>query len=728
MSDGDVFSIGWLTLQDWNSSRGLGVKHVMGAQRIYTPDDPNRISEARLTGGHLLGGLFWEENDGDRGHVDTWWATSPPVAYYEPDKSSKVTTTVHARPTGWYPLENADDLDQRLKEKAPKIPEWSTESLFPVGWGGTILSGSKNLERESPQKGGGQDEILLPGFYGLVAPNRNPDSLMGTPVFDLDKSKRPDVFARLQSVFSVEQVKDGAVAVKGDVVALQLGTTGQEGTSGHLLMSERSGPGEPPTVCAGGALAGGPLTSGGWGDSHTLGLTEDGYPITSAHLSTLSLFKGGTFDCPLFFEPGSWPNPNTGPHKMLVHLVNDAASSHPWVGGSRPGLGRWYSDSFFYVDEEKGPEDEIEDGPEDTVEFPPDPGGIIGLPGGTRERDPITKPGGTRQRDPDETTEGVAVVGGGGTAEGSDTQPWPPWGTGGAKAEDRPDPNDSEGRKVVAVWPEGTAFQVGHSHLEQPVNGESPKKRKPRMAVATNTILAGGGLAFRANAWATGEVNLAASPVVTPEQRALADEAPLTSVLFPYATGDGTWGGWTVVGDGSDGDRATANGGIMLLPPGVEPKDVIEGGCSSDTTAMLLLPCGIASLGFGLPNTSTGGISSGTTMTRSGTGDAAGVGFDHYGADGVNDATPLTVGDTVALGDRGSAAVSGDAVAGSVVLVPEDSSYDVSAVFSDGTIKSLSSVGTGGTDSIMTVDGGSEESGIAYEIVFDNSGNIVMEA
>src|SRR5690606_13163663 len=165
MQPADLYTLGWWCLQDWDDTRALRTKHLVGAMRRTRPQDPEDVLDtSAATEGHVLGGLHWEESH--RQYVDAWWLTPPAVSYHVPVLPSGDdgdTTTrddadaAAAQPTpSWYPLEKLDTPDWRLVGKNFELPEWcATDQRWPSGWVGTLLAGTASAER-SPQ-----EEILL---------------------------------------------------------------------------------------------------------------------------------------------------------------------------------------------------------------------------------------------------------------------------------------------------------------------------------------------------------------------------------------------------------------------------------------------------------------------------------------------------------------------------------------------------------------------------------------
>lgn len=569
----------------------------------------------------------------------------------------------------WTPLENPDDTDPRLVSKEPQLPDWASDLKFPVGWVGTVLSGTKNIER------GPQDEILLPGFFGLVAPNRGGVAEMGTPVYELGRDKRPDFFGHLQSIFSVEKVNGGQVAI-------QLGTDKLRNKPGYMLLSDWN----TGTLASGAAKQGGPLLTGGKGDQHRLGVSADGKPINALHLSTQTLFKGPGFDCPLAFELLTWPTPLPGPHPIPVHLVNDISSPHSWVKGAGSGLGRWYADSFIYSEGGEGEEIFVgpgSGGPGVTG------GGGTGTGTGTGPAGGQPPPqgpavsvgetvGSTARR------AGGAVGGGaiGGLLTGPDLDEsivGGPWNEGPAEEEETDsvipdlegDPSEDSVVGELADAPDDVVDDLTDSAVLW--NGDyygGIIQNLPTWAVMTNRLLLGGGAQFRAEAWASGQPDYSGSAFMTDRDRAAVREAPVVGGFIGYAAGDGSWDGWEYTDDGGGGGRTTSAGGIMVLPPDVAVEDVVTGGFSSgdlvaDSQFALTFPQGLGCVDFATPNES--GVAGGGVRLEE---TAVGLRFGVTDSDGVVVASPQAIFGEGGWAITGNVSITGKLTVGGMIDPP----------------------------------------------------------
>jgi hypothetical protein len=78
------------------------------------------------------------------------------------------------------------------------------------------------------------------------------------------------------------------------------------------------------------------------GDKHELARTPDGEAANSLHLNVLAPWDGDGNDAPVECDPVPYQTPTAyGPFVAPVFFRYDGGSSHPFVGGTRPGLRRW---------------------------------------------------------------------------------------------------------------------------------------------------------------------------------------------------------------------------------------------------------------------------------------------------------------------------------------------------------------------------------------------------
>ena len=99
----------------------------------------------------------------------------------------------------------------------------------------------------------------------------------------------------------------------------------------------------------------GPIHLGHANDKHLHGFDADGHPINAAHVSTNAyFFRDRTYDAPLLFE-GDYPGASGFPLQAITHLTYDGGTQHPFAGGTRAGIWRWWTEVPFYAPPTGGP-------------------------------------------------------------------------------------------------------------------------------------------------------------------------------------------------------------------------------------------------------------------------------------------------------------------------------------------------------------------------------------
>lgn len=711
----DVGNNGFFILRDHDPERDIDGRSVQGACLVTERDEFWRPINTKY--GDLSGGFLWEVLPGQRDDAHTFFLTGAAAGYNliiaasdetrersrpekpkqestrtgpkpqvpsgptgttgtrerssgatqeraaRPKQESTRTGAKHLVPTGdttrtrpdpdqtrtrnqgfgWSPLKEATELDFRFQVKNPQIPDWMQGQLWPKNYTALFSAGTKENK---------QEDILHPDFWGLFAPNRNEPAEAGTFVFDLDASGNPDKNkrARLQSIFGVERVIASAHLPGGDAVTLQLAGTPLRGTPGHLLLMDNE-------LKIGGSashIAGGPLHPGHPGDKHLLAFTDEGSPLNSIHLSTSSLFIGLGGDAGLDFQAVPYPKPDLFPFKSRVTLSYDAGGLHDWKGGKKDGLWKWYSEvPFFVVYPPIGdPWPPWVFPPEDGIRLPP-PGEGTRLPPG-EEPGGILKPGG----------EGRPLTQPGSTVGGDD--------------------------EILTPGQLQELLEEEKKKQDILVSALDPKEAYIGM---TNTLMLGGDLSFRAYSTRQGEIDARSLLVVTDSDMALMSSAPISSKFSPWSAGGGSWNEFSYTN--TPGTRlGQGSGGIVFLPGDADLKNVLAGDYeaggtrTASSTAIISFPETLSGIGFGTP-TSSGGIKSGIQVGAN----SSRLEFGFFDATGTSTETPVSIGETFGLIDRGSAAIGGDAVAGMVLLIPDVATNDLDVVFPDGTVSTLTSVG-----------------------------------
>lgn len=177
----------------------------------------------------------------------------------------------------------------------------------------------------------------------------------------------------------------------------------------------------------------GPIHLGHANDKHLHGFDADGHPINAAHISTNAyFFRDRTYDAPLLFE-GDYPGASGFPLRAITHLTYDGGTQHPFAGGTRAGIWRWWTEVPFYAPNTTTPPT---GGPPPPVTPGPGRGGGPGPPGPGRGGPPTGGPG--RGGGPGNPGGGGPVTPGGGGGGGG--------GRGGPGGPGGPNPGKGRGR------------------------------------------------------------------------------------------------------------------------------------------------------------------------------------------------------------------------------------------------------------------------------------------
>ena len=358
----DLLEGGYWPLQHQDTRFHREFRIVRYACRTVQDNDLLVPVPDRGSTGPVMGGFLWSTLD--RQEQPPIWSFAAPVVRHE----------LEARDAGLgasrtWALEKEGDwkgIEPQLEQKELQTPH---DQKYPLDWPGVALT-SVNPDI--------QNDLVLPGFAGLVAPHRAGDPELGTPVWDVDVdgSLDPVRRARLQSLCRVYRYPPAACVPFGaglepGGLAWQLGTarSGLAGAgvvadlgAGGLSTIER-GTSAPQVLATASVRAGGPLHVGGPGDQHNHGITPDGEVINSLHLSTSSLFLGHGGDAPLFFE-GSKLKEESAPLVVPAHLRLDGSAFHRTPCGAYTGLWVFQAESFFSMIPDRFP-------PEDGEPLPP---------------------------------------------------------------------------------------------------------------------------------------------------------------------------------------------------------------------------------------------------------------------------------------------------------------------------------------------------------------------
>ncbi|MBX3467188.1 MAG: tail fiber protein [Planctomycetes bacterium] len=585
----DVREGGWWPLQHHDPERAVGDRQIMGAVRLHPIESDSIQPPARSTYGDIQGGLFWEESQGRRDYLHSWWLTSPAVLSQSgPALPSALTSRLRlpngvqaGAPTpggGWLPYRRTDEdghqePDDRYTRKGPSAPKWAEDQVFPRGWPGIIAAGSDETA---------QHEALIPGAWGLVAVNHAGDPKAGTSVYDLDAQGQPDRRARLQSLVSVVQF-GAEVGAGSAALGLQLGRGGRlDGTSalGYMLLVDH----DSREVSSASARMGGPLLGGGargCAGKHLAGYTADGYAIRPTHLSTTSLWiADGLRDGVLDFDTRTpWHvDLRDLPHKIPVYIR--------WnEGGDRWSLVT--TTGLYFPD------------PQPPPPKPPPPKHPPPLP-------PLPPPGGEE----DEQDPNKLII----------------W----TNLQDA-----EEFRRLMAE-------RSGDPEPERPRLVGSPER--PEFLLSTN-VIAVPGLAIKAVALAAGQPDPTTSRVVTDQERQVVEDAPQVGQIVGVAAGDGTWDGFDLYALNDRYSHAKAPGTLLVIPPDVELHQIADGTATTKSPVALGFPTGLAETAWGTLNADTGKLGNGVVASMT----SLGLTFVLTDQDGEK----LTTGPTLSMGEGG---------------------------------------------------------------------------
>lgn len=377
--------------------------------------------------------------------------------------------------------------------------------------------------------------------------------------------------------------------------------------------------------------ASGPIHAGHDDDKHRVGVDRDGHPMNSGHLAVGAYwYRSRDHDGPMLFE-GLYPNPGPLPLISRVHLTWDGGLAHPFVGGMRAGMWRWYAEVPMLVPTgtPNRPPTVPPTGPPTRPRGPSTPGPTTPTPGGPGPGGGRPVPGGG----PGGPTTPRPVPGGG---PGGPTTPRGPGGGGGApggggvpgsgpggpttpRPSPVPDPDDRlqpdpdprvydpfrNGELPLPVPDDqegeapGSVDEVGQI---QPQDHAAWLLHFPHLQGQT-------GMTWRPQLWRCGQPSFLHSPnwdLDTMRETELRQP----QVLAMHAFGSQEQDGWDYVQmpESARARGGTTNGGVLLVPPEWEPEDVLgicgheQVSAASQQTAYFGFGTGVR-LGFGLATT-----------------------------------------------------------------------------------------------------------------------------
>lgn len=703
--------LGWVPFRDHDADKPIEDRDVVyGCEPERNERDnpfaPLEVKDPEDTTGDAGGWTRWNPIPGERPCAT--WQQGYPV---ENVTAGAGTRTRNQNAQGWTPLRKPGEKDTRFPGQDPGSYPASVVG-FPGGWPGYLQAGTEEYS---------QEEVLIPGFAGLVAVNLAGNPKLGTHVYDLDPSNNlhQTRWRELQSIFQVLDLGNSTgCGGGGKVIGVQLGPTRSEGRPGFLWAVNN----KTREVGSLSMDGGGPLALSNGPCPHTFGKDADGNRRTVGHLHNNTLFAAPYGDGPLLFSglPYIPVEEDNGPFWKRAHLRFNRELFHQVCGQLFPGVWDWEVNlPITLIPIETG--DPKEKPPWIYIPNPwwpvtprPPTGGVPGggrpVTGGGGPGGGITAPGG----DP---PGGVFPLGdvAGGPAIGPVDVAIPGLPTGGVELEgggiafplgdDVPGGPDLVPAGGVAFPLEdiggpaiggtdypGTAGGWGEPQAEtgvQPgtVGGQTPLNDHagaytPLFAHLLNCLHLS---CFHLICWPTagGEYDLTGAGATPPGgylENMIAD-SPRGGGFAGIALGDGSLGGFvageagTRVGGGLVGDT-----GMVVLPFGVNLGDLLAGTydpCGDDetppaTTAAIFSP-NVASLVFATPQQSTTQLhGAGTGIRGTDCGETTWEAIDSSGAyDGANyialsGSGVEIVGDSITLnGTDASSLSSASAIGGS---------------------------------------------------------------
>jgi hypothetical protein len=484
---------GILPLQDHGfkqDDRGLVQRASIIAGRIVGRTKASRYGRwlwKRGTVGDMTAGYLWRQSGKSTDRKNPAWRMSPFAARVQPPTTGSPGAPLgHAVTT--LPIRDRTGLeDQNFDPMQSVSPRGGQTRLWPrflSGWVGFMATGTREDD---------QEDIFLPTDPRLVAAHRG-DKETGTIVVDATRGGAVDEAAQapLQSVFRVVRKPVGIRGLAGNasnVVAIQLGRSGQGDTPGTLFADGPDQTGTYAQPAASGAAAslarpgvrdGGPFDCASGCTQHRIGADADGNPVNVLHFSDKTLFRtgnrapittgvgnyiydpngtnsktlinytttpGGIFDGPQDFET-RWPSPiDFEQYKLIVHMGWDPDKTYRLSRDAQDtqhrGMWRWWSNAPIGIntpgEPPKGP---ITPGGGKPPIGPP-PGKI---PGGDNNGGPITGGGGPVPEGGGPGTPPGDGAGGPGTGGPGFPPPVPPGGgrptaSGGPRGQDGDDPD-----------------------------------------------------------------------------------------------------------------------------------------------------------------------------------------------------------------------------------------------------------------------------------------------
>jgi len=457
-------------------------------------------------------------------------------------------------------------IDMFYREQPDYHPDWPR---IPGGMSGFVTA-AVDYQKQVP--------IYLHGDPRLVAVNFAGDPFCGSLVCDLnaDDELDTDRCARLQSAWRVVLTRNGCgdFKVTGALngLAWQLGYSGQDKIAGLGMTYDTENIPAGFTGSAAGSDRGivglfgmkayGPFDVGDYVDQHQIGVTADGEPINSGHITTDAYFHGHGGDAPLHFQAALYREPPKQPLKTRVHLRYDPKIKHPHVCGEKDGMWRWIAEAMFDIP------------PTDQPPPPPGPG-------------PGPGPGG----------------GGGGAGGG---------GAGGAGGGPGPKPKPIPDFETPGLIGPAEIFRLLSQEMEEAFRSRAVDT--PPEAFGSTTVQTSfPAILMRPTVASIMEADLRSDRNPTDES---IDWYNATAPVTLRMEGFGQVVGSTPIYTQAPGDGrfrpGTSNGGMLFVNPELDLADYetsFEPDEITKSTSYVVMTPGV-NLGFGLPDLTTGGVKS----------------------------------------------------------------------------------------------------------------------
>lgn len=485
-------------------------------------------------------------------------------------------------------------IDDRYIAEGGVLPE---QQAIPKGQPGILLGGTEEFSQET---------LFVPSNIPLIAPNKDGDDQIGTPVYDLnaDDSINTTRQAPIQSSWRVIKKLGLCTGDKPhDSLSWQIGRTGVGDHPAYGLTVEQDGgikgavkkappkpapkaapildplhprllviappkklprgPVPPYVLGFAGRFRAGPFDNSRYRIEHELGKDDCGAPIVPTGIAVEALFRDDNGnDAPLDFEEIQYKTASAYPFLTQTHIRHDETVLHKFPCGDVPGKWRLQSSVPYTI----GDGDPL---PEDGI---PPPADVQKPKGGPEIGDDFVF---------DPVVDGIPSAS-----------------------------NEEEIRQIL----------VGDS---AGLRREFFGNKTQALPSFPSTVRSGGGLVFRAFATAHAEADLATGSFQSLRQLNQFKKAPDVAGLMPVGKGTGQWSGFEYTATNKETGAYRAAGGLCLVPAKYANPDGMKRVLAGDfdpvvldqtpeTQASLFVPAKLASIDFARP---TGGYVSGKGLS-----------------------------------------------------------------------------------------------------------------